>query len=88
MAGCPALARDYQQAAALLDKTLTKIDLIGPSQLLYEGPKEGVFEPPHEKFTWQAQIETRLQGHLYEVTVHLLWQTPGGTKRSIEPVAQ
>ena len=79
-----ALARDYQRAAELLDETLTKIDLIGPSRLLFEGPTEDVFRPPHEKFAWQAQIEPRTQGHLYEVTVRILWETPGGTQRSIE----
>jgi len=79
-----ALARDYQQAAELLDKTLTKIDLVGPARLLYEGPREDVFSPPHERFSWQVQIEPRTQGHLYEVTVRILWETPGGTKRSVE----
>ena len=79
-----ALARDYQEAAELLDKTLTKIDLIGPSNLLNEVPSENMFEPPHDRFAWKVQIEPYAQGHLYEVTVHILWKTPGGTTRSIE----
>ena len=80
-----ALARDYQRAAELLDKTFTKIDLIGPSRILYEGPSEGVFdEPRHEKFSWQAEIDTRMEGNLYEVTVRILWQTPSGKPRFIE----
>ena len=79
-----ALARDYQRAAELLDKTLTKIDLIGPARLQFEGPTEDVFERPHDRFAWQAKIEPGIQGHLYEVTVRILWETPGGTIRSIE----
>lgn len=81
-----ALARDYQRAAELLDRTFTKIDLIGPSRLLYAGPSEGLFdEPGHERFSWQAEIDdSRLEGHLYEVTVRIVWQTPSGKPRFIE----
>ena len=78
------LARDYQRAAELLDKTFTKIDLIGPALLLYEGPTQGLFEKPHDRFAWQAQIDSRLEANLYEVTVRILWQTPSGKPRSIE----
>ena len=79
------LARDYQRAAELLDRTFTKIDLIGPSLLLYEGPTQGVFNEPHQKFSWQAEIDdSRLEGHLYEVTVSIFWQTPSGKLRSIK----
>ena len=78
------LARDYQRAAELLDRTFTKIDLIGPALLYLEGPTAGVFEPPHQDFAWQAQIDTRLDGSLYEVTVTITWQTAGGTYRSIQ----
>ncbi|MCK4850066.1 MAG: prepilin-type N-terminal cleavage/methylation domain-containing protein [Phycisphaerae bacterium] len=80
-----ALARDYQQAAELLDKTFTKIDLIGPALLHYEGPTEGIFdEARHERFAWQAKIDSRLEGNLYEVTVRILWETPSGKGRFIE----
>ena len=79
------LARDYQQAAELLDKTFTKIDLIGPARILYEGPSEGLFEESrHERFAWQAEIDSRLEGNLYEVTVRILWETPSGKVRFIE----
>ncbi len=80
-----ALARDYQRAAELLDRTFTKIDMIGPARILYEGPSEGLFdEDRHEKFAWQATIDSRLEGNLYEVTVRILWQTPSGKPRFIE----
>ena len=77
------LARDYQSAAELLDRTFTKIDIIGPALLYTEGPTAGAFDRPHEKFAWQAEIDTRLDGSLYEVTVSITWQTPGGTYRSV-----
>ena len=78
------LARDYQRAAELLDKTFTKIDLIGPARMFYEGPTQGVFNEPHHKFAWQAEIDSRLEGNLYQVTVRILWQTPSGKPRSIK----
>ena len=77
-------ARDYQRAAELLDETLTKIDIIGPARLLYEGPLEEVFASPHDGFAWQAQIEQRTEGYLYEVTVSILWTTPAGEQRSVQ----
>ena len=79
-----AKARDYQRAGELLDKTLTKIDLIGPARLEYEGPTEGVFRAPHDRFAWQAQIEPGSQGDLYKVTVRISWDTPGGRTEFIE----
>ena len=82
--GSLALARDYQQAAELLDKTLTKIDMIGPARVMFEVPSEGVFEAPRERFSWQREIEARTEGHLYEVTVRIRWTTPGGQIQSIE----
>ena len=77
-----ALSRDYQQAAELLDRTLTKIDTIGPARLWAEGPLEGEFEYPHDRFSWTATIESRVEGHLYDVTVRVAWETPGGGRRS------
>ena len=79
-----ALARDYQQAAELLDETLTKIDIVGPARLLYEGPLEDFFDSPHDGFAWQANIEQRTEGYLYEVTVSILWTTPAGEQRSVQ----
>ncbi len=79
------LARDYQVAAELLDRTFTKIDLIGPALLYYEGPTNGLFEQPrHDKFAWQTVITPSLQGDLYKVTVRIIWQTPSGKPRFIE----
>ena len=77
------IAADTQRAAHLLDRTLTKIDMIGPSRLLAEGPTDGGFEAPDDRFRWEADIESRLEGNLYEVTVRILWDTERGT-RSVE----
>ena len=79
-----ALARDYQEVTELLDETLTKIDMIGPASLLSAGPTEGRFGPPHERFAWSAEMVSGLEGHLYDVTVRITWQTPGGGQRSVE----
>ena len=76
------LARDYQRAAELLDETLTKIDLIGPTRLLAEGPTEGAFDPPHERFAWQAEIVPCTAGDLYDITVRVSWTTGRGGMRS------
>ena len=72
-------ARDYQRAAQLLDQVLTKIDLIGPARIETEGPAEGQFDAPNERFSWQAAIESLTQGHLYKVTVRVSWPSRGGT---------
>jgi type II secretory pathway component PulJ len=77
------LAKDTQRAAQLLDRTLTKIDMIGPQRMLEEGLLEGVFEGPDSRFSWSAEIESRLEGHLYDVTVEITWDADGGT-RSVE----
>ena len=79
------ITRDTQRAAELLDQILTKIDLIGPSRLLYEGPTEGQI---NERFSWQATIEPRLEADLYEVSVKLRWQVPGYSGQSGARVAE
>lgn len=77
-------ARDYQQAAELLDEVLTKIDLIGPARLELEGPAEGIFPPPAERFRWQASIALYDQGSLYDVVVRVSWLRPDGSQGQAE----
>ena len=79
-----ALGKDFQRAAELLDRTLTKIDTVGPARVQVEGPIEGAFDPPHDRFGWSTTIEALSEGHLYEVTVRIIWEQPGGKLRSIE----
>lgn len=71
-------ASDYQRAAELLDQTLTKIDLIGPDRLAMEGPTEGGFAFPNDRFSWTAEFSQRPEGHLYEVSVRIFWPVGGG----------
>ena len=78
------MARDLQRASELLDQTLTKIDTIGPARLALEGPTEGPFEPPHDRFAWKVRIRDLMEGYLYDVVVQIVWTTPGGKVRSVE----
>ena len=72
-------ARDYQYVAELLDEVLTKIDIIGPERISREGPTDGHFEGRFDdRFRWEATIETRLEGDLYDVKVRIVWVVPGG----------
>ncbi|NQU75926.1 MAG: prepilin-type N-terminal cleavage/methylation domain-containing protein [Planctomycetes bacterium] len=77
-------ARQYQQAAELLDRILTRIDLIGPARLLAEGPTEGTIDTPHGPWAWKAIIDTRPEGCLYDVTVSLTWLMPAGQRQSVQ----
>lgn len=73
-------AADTQRAAELLDLLLTRVDLIGPARLRYEGPTEGTIA---DRFHWRADVERRLEGDLYEVTLRLSWDRLGG-RRTVE----
>jgi|SRR4051794_34161969 Tfp pilus assembly protein PilV len=75
-------ARDDRRAAALLEELLTKVDMIGPARMSSEGPHNGTFDAPDDRFSWKLDIETRPQGHLYQVTVTLSWNAGGGKERS------
>ena len=74
------LARDYDRAAELLDRALTRIDLIGPYRIYSEGPRDGQFEPPYEMFEWRAQIDPLLSGDLYDVEVEVTWHHGRGRR--------
>ena len=72
-------ARDYQRAAGLLDRVLTKVDMIGPSRVMSEGPLRGRFAAPDDRFNWELEIDTGIDGHLYEVTARVLWNGGKGS---------
>ena len=73
-------ARDYRRAAEMLDETLTKIDLIGPRRIEYEGPRDGQID---EHFAWKATVDQLIDGDLFEVAVEVYWSTPTG-QRSVQ----
>jgi hypothetical protein len=73
-------ARGYEHAAELLDRTMTRIDLIGPERLLREGPLQGEFAAPDQMYRWEADIESLTLGDLYEVTVRVSWPTGAGRR--------
>lgn len=74
---------DFDKAAGLLDRTLTKVDMIGPDRLLREGPLRGWFQPPDDRFAWELDIGPRVEGHLYEITARITWQADRA-QRSVE----
>ena len=78
-------ARDYQQAAELLDRIMTKTDMFGAGRIRVEGPNQGGFPPPHDRFRWQTQIESAdTESDLYEVTVRIAWVDPNGYTQYVE----
>lgn len=77
-----AQARDTQRAAELLDRVLTRIDLIGPAELLAADDTAGTFDPPDDRFAWDAAINPKDQGYLYDVIVRVSWTAGDGERRS------
>ncbi len=78
-------ARDYQQAAELLDYMMTKTDMFGAGRIRVEGPTQGGFPPPHGRFSWQTRIEPAdTESDLYEVTVRIAWVDPNGYTQYVE----
>ncbi len=67
------VAREYEQAAMLLDAVVTRIDLIGPERLLSTGPMQGSFDEPWQAYSWQAAIESGELMDLYNVRVSVRW---------------
>lgn len=76
------VAKDYQQAAALLDELLTRVDLLGPYRAQREAPQTGGFPSPNERFNWQLQFTPRSGGHLYEVTATVSWPSGLGQRHA------
>ncbi len=72
-----ARAEDDRLAAQWLDEVLTRIDIVGPSELSYAGPVSGVLD---ERFSWEASIEQEALSDLYTVGVTISWSTPRGSR--------
>ncbi len=65
---------DLRQAADRLNEVFTRIDMIGPSQLMYEGPTQGELD---SKFAWVSVIEEDVLTDLYNIKVTISWSTNG-----------
>ena len=70
-------AHDNRVAAQWLDEVLTRIDIVGPNRMLYEGPLAG---PLDDRFSWSAQITPEPLSDLYVVDVTIAWTTPAGQR--------
>lgn len=75
--------REYAIAAQLLDDTMTKLDLIGPSRIRSEGPTTGTFPPPHERFRWSVTITEPNLPDLFEVTLTVTWASDRGERSAV-----
>ena len=76
------MSRDYQVVAVIVDEVFTKIDVIGPSRVMLEGPNEGQSNnPAYERFSWDLDIEEN-EDHedLYEIDLTVQWQVNGGMR--------
>lgn len=72
-------AEDQRYAAQFLNEAFTRVDYVGPSVLLTEGPMQGQF---NERFQWEAQIEPVELSDLYTVTVTIQWADRGKLKQT------
>lgn len=70
-------ARQRRVAAAYLDEVLTRVDMIGPAQLLREGPLNGALSP---EFSWELDVTQAPASDLYTVTATISWQGTRGER--------
>lgn len=75
---------DLRQAAAYLDEIFTRIDMVGPARLMYEGPTQGELDT---RFAWSAQFEEETLADVYSIKVTIRWTTEGKVS-SIEGYTQ
>ena len=61
-------------AADRMNEVFTRIDMIGPSRLIYEGPTRGELDA---RFAWQADIEEGVLTDLYDIKVTIRWSADG-----------
>lgn len=73
-------SREVRKAAELLDRTLTKVDLIGPNRVMTQGPTSGRFPPPDDGYGWRVAIESLMEPDLYGVEVTVTWVGPRGER--------
>jgi len=67
------LNRQYETAAALIDKQFALIDYMGIDEFVEQGQTEGVFEDFEPGYQWQATTEYQGIDSLYLVTLTVNW---------------
>ena len=76
------VSEEYQTAAELLNQVLTKVDVVGPSSLIVDGPTEGTFDSPHENYSWSIDIENDEETNdLYTIEAVISWSTITGNRQ-------
>lgn len=67
------LNRQYDVAAALMDKQLTLIDYIGIEEFIEAGQTEGFIDEFEPGYRWQVATEYQDIDNLYLVTITMTW---------------
>jgi len=67
------LNREYEVAAALLDRQLTMIDYVGIEEFLEMGQMEGQLEEFEPGYYWSVVAESQGIGNLYQVSITVSW---------------
>jgi len=67
------LNRQYEQAAALVEKQLVFIDYIGIKDFMGSGQLEGDIEQSGQTYHWQASVKRVNIENLYDVKVTVVW---------------
>jgi type II secretory pathway pseudopilin PulG len=71
------LNRQYETAAALIDKQFTMIDSVGIDNFILAGRTEGVFEGFGQGYSWKVVSTSRQVDYLYDVTITVTWVRRG-----------
>lgn len=67
------LNRQYEVAAALLDKQLTMIDYVGIENFIELGRMEGEFEDFEPGYYWKVVTASQAIDNLYQVNITVTW---------------
>jgi Tfp pilus assembly protein PilV len=75
--GRTGLNRQYEMAAALIDKQLTMIDHLGVENFILAGRTEGEFDQFGSGYYWKVVTTSLGVDYLYDVTVTITWVRRG-----------
>ena len=71
--GSTKLNREYEMAAALVDKQLTYIDYVGVEDFIETGKMEGQFKGFGSTYLWRAATAYEGTDNLYQAAVTVSW---------------